>query len=228
MGTHLITGGASGIGAALADRLHTRGEDLYLVVRSERRAEDVRERWAGVQAVVADLERPDTLTEALDGRFPDRIDSLVHSAAMVHVGPVAELTAAHWARTLALNLAAPAELTRMALPALRAAAGHVVFVNSGAGLRAGPAWSAYAASKFGLRALADALRAEEHAAGVRVTSVYPGPTATAMQTDLHRQQGEEYAFTHFIEPDSVAAAILAALDLPRDAELTELSVRPGG
>ena len=82
-------------------------------------------------------------------------------------------------------------LTRVCLPALRAARGTVVFVNSGAGLVAHPQWSAYAASKHGLRALADALRAEEQEHGVRVTTVFPGRTATPMQQRVHEQEGKD-------------------------------------
>ena len=78
------------------------------------------------------------------------------------------------------------------LPALRAARGTVVFLNSGAGLVAHPEWSAYAASKFGLRAVADSLRAEEAGAGVRVTSVYLGRIATPMQQKVHEQEGKDY------------------------------------
>jgi NADP-dependent 3-hydroxy acid dehydrogenase YdfG len=103
----------------------------------------------------------------------------------------------------------------------------VVFVNSSAGLRANPDWSAYAASKHGLRALADSLRAEEAASGVRVTSVYPGRTATAMQERVHAQEGKEYDPADWIKAESVASAVVAALDLPRDAEMTDVTVRPG-
>ena len=146
---------------------------------------------------------------------------------MVDLGPVSELPAEVWRRTLDVNLAAPAELTRLALPALRAARGRVVFVNSGAGLNASASWSAYAASKFGLRALADALRAEERGSGVGVTSVFPGRTATPMQQKVHEQEGVEYDEAEWIRPESVVAAILTALDLPRDADLTDVRVRPG-
>ncbi len=139
-----------------------------------------------------------------------------------------DLTPALWEQQLAVNLVAPAELTRLLLPVLRVSRGHVVFVNSGAGLRASPGWSAYAASKHGLRALADALRQEEAEHGVRVTSVYPGRTATPMQERVHRQEGQEYDAARFITPDAVATTILAALDLPRDAHLTDLTVRPQG
>jgi short-subunit dehydrogenase len=126
-----------------------------------------------------------------------------------------------------VNLLAPAELTRLCLPALRVAGGQVVFVNSGSGLRANPDWSAYAASKHGLRALADSLRAEEKGAGVRVTSVYPGRTATTMQEKVHAQEGKAYDPEDWIRPESVATAVLSAMDLPRDAEMTDVTVRPG-
>ena len=71
-------------------------------------------------------------------------------------------------------------LTRLLLPAVRRARGLFVFVNSSAGLTASADWSAYAASKFGLRAFADSLRAEEVEHGVRVSTVFPSRTATPM------------------------------------------------
>ncbi|MDF2579541.1 MAG: short chain dehydrogenase [Microbacterium sp.] len=110
---------------------------------------------------------------------------------------------------------------------MRAARGQILFVNSGAGLTAHPSWSAYAASKHGLKALADALRGEEAANGIRVTTVYPGRTATPMQAEVHRQEGRDYDPAAFIDPESVATTVLAALDLPRDAQVPDVSVRPG-
>ena len=125
-----------------------------------------------------------------------------------------------------MNLTAPAMLTQALLPALRAARGTVVFVNSGAGLSANAQWAGYAASKSGLRALADALRAEEAEHGVRVTSVYPGRTATPMQQKVHEQEGRAYDAGEWIRPETVAEAILHVLDLPTDATVSDLVVRP--
>ncbi len=119
---------------------------------------------------------------------------------------MAELSAAAWVEQVSVNLVAPAVLTRLALPALRAARGTVVLVNSGAGLVAHPQWSAYAASKHGLKALADSLRAEEAGHGVRVTTIYPGRTATAMQEKVHAQEGKDYDPAAWIDPATVAAA----------------------
>lgn len=227
MATHFLTGAGAGIGAAVARALAGRGDDLVLLVRSETRAEELRAAFPGSRTVVADLGRPQELAETLAGQVPERLDSIVHVAGFVELGPVAETGADVWRQTLDVNLVAPAELTRICLPALRAARGQVVFVNSGSGLRANPEWSAYAASKHGLRALADSLRAEEAGAGVRVTSVYPGRTATDMQAKVHAQEGKDYDPSEWIAPESVATAVLTALDLPRDAEMTDVTVRPG-
>lgn len=228
MATHLVTGAGAGIGAAVARALAGRGDTLVLLARSESRAAELRAEYAGARTIVADLADPLGLAATVAAQeLPDRLDSLVHVAGFVELGTVEETPADVWRRTMDVNLLAPAELTRILLPALRAARGQVVFVNSGSGLRANPEWSAYAASKHGLKALADSLRAEEAGAGVRVTTVYPGRTATGMQEKVHEQEGKAYDPSTWIAPESVATTVLAALDLPRDAELTDVTVRPG-
>ncbi|WP_320782483.1 SDR family oxidoreductase [Streptomyces sp. CRN 30] len=228
MATHIITGAGSGIGAAVARRLHARGDDLVLHARDAGRAKELAAEFPGARTLVGDLADPDKLSWALSHQsLPDRVDSLLHIAGVVDLGPVGDLTPKTWRNQLNVNLIAPAELTRLTLPLLRAAQGHVVFVNSGAGLSAGPEWSAYAASKHGLKALADSLRQEEHGNGVRVTSVYPGRTASPMQAKVHQQEGKEYDAARWIDPESVATTIVMTLDLPRDAEVNDLTVRPG-
>lgn len=226
MPTHLVTGAGAGIGAAVARALARRGDQLVLLARNEERAGALASDLPGSRTVVADLAEPTRLEEVLAGQeLPDRLDSVIHSAGVAELGSVSELGADVWRRTLDVNLVAPAELTRLLLPSLRATRGHVVLVNSGSGLRANPGWSAYAASKHGLRALADALRAEEKGSGVRVTSVYPGRTATPMQEKVHEQEGKDYDPSEWITPDTVADAILHVLDLPPEATIPELVVR---
>jgi len=228
MATHLITGAGSGIGEALADKLTARGDELWLLVRDAGRAAQLRDRFPGAQTLVGDLADPARLSWAFSHQsVPPQLDSLIHVAGIVELGSVADTPVATWQQQLNVNAVAPAELTRLMLPALRTARGHVVFVNSGAGLRVSPEWGSYGASKFAVRAIADALREEERPYGVRVTTVYPGRTATPMQEKVHQQEGAAYDAARWIHPASVATAIVAALDLPRDAELTELTVRPG-
>jgi len=225
MASHLLTGAGSGIGAVVAERLLERGDALCVLARSTERAHDLRADLPDATVLVADLADP-AAVEAVADQLPESLDSVIHAAGVVDLGPVSDLTTQAWQEQLAVNLLAPAALTRLCLPAVRAARGTVVFVNSGAGLVAHPQWSAYAASKFGLRALADSLRAEEQQYGVRVTTVYPGRTATAMQQKVHRQEGRDYDPSEWIDPDTVVQAILHVLDLPSDATISDLSIRP--
>jgi len=223
MAVHLVTGAGSGIGAVLAQGLLDRGDQVVVLARSAERAEELAADLPGADVLIADLARPESV-ESLT--LPPALDSVVHVAGVVELGSVAELSIDDWSSQLRVNLVAPAALTRVALPALRAARGTVVFVNSSAGLTAHPQWSAYAASKHGLRALADSLRGEEAAAGVRVTTVYPGRTATPMQEKVHQQEGRTYDAAAWIRPETVAEAILHVLDLPRDATIPDVTVRP--
>ncbi|MFB9312519.1 SDR family oxidoreductase [Nocardioides plantarum] len=228
MATHLITGAGSGIGAALAERLHDRGDDLVLLARSEERAADLRALHPGATTVVCDLASPDLVAQDVRraGPLPDRLHSVIHSAGVVDLAPVAELDPALLRAQLDVNLVSPMLLTRLLLPAVRRARGLVVLVNSSAGLSASADWSAYAASKFGLRAFADSLRAEEVDHGVRVTTIFPSRTATPMQEKVHEQEGRTYDPARWISPATVADTILHVLDLPDDATIPEVTVRP--
>jgi NADP-dependent 3-hydroxy acid dehydrogenase YdfG len=158
----------------------------------------------------------------------ERLDVLVHSAGVGLLGTVAETPAVTWRRQFEINVVAVAELTRLLLPALRAAPGRVVLVNSGAGLIARAGWASYAASKFALRAFADALRAEEQELGVRVTSVHPGRVDTDMQRGVVAHEGGEYRPEAYLRPESVARAVLLAVTASDDTALTEVVLRPAG
>lgn len=228
MATHVITGAGSGIGAEVARVLHERGDELVLLARSEERARDLSAAYDGARVVVADLAAPATLESALGrANLPPRLDSLMHIAGVVELNPVVDLDHDQIRAHLDVNLAAPMLLTKACLPALRAARGLVVVVNSTSGITANPTWSAYAASKFGARGFADALRLEEMEHGVRVTTVFPSRTATPMQEKVHDQEGKDYDPGEWIKPESVASTIVHVLDLPRDATIPEVTVRPG-
>lgn len=224
MTTHLLTGAGSGIGAALADRLHARGDSLFLPVRSSQRGEELSARWPGARVLVADLADPAQVEALVD--LPDELDSVHHVAGVVDLACVAELSLEQLREHLDVNLVAPALLTRLTLPAVRRKRGTYVFVNSSAGLSASAQWSAYAASKFGLRAFADSLRAEEVDHGVRVTTVFPSRTATPMQEKVHEQEGRTYDASRWISPETVVDTILHVLDLPADATIPEVTIRP--
>ncbi|MGC0420459.1 SDR family oxidoreductase [Embleya sp. AB8] len=224
MSTYVITGAGSGIGAEIARQLREQGHDLVAIVRSQRRAEALA--GPGVRTVIADLEQPETIAAALAPLVDETFAGLVHSAGVAELGTVAETAAAVWSRTLSVNVVAVAEVTRVLLPALRRGRGDLVLLNSGAGLRASAGWAAYAASKHALKALADALREEEPE--LRVTSVYPGRTATAMQRAVREQEGGAFETSRYSDPGTVAGVVVSALLLPGDSRINDVTVRSKG
>ena len=226
----LITGSSSGIGRALALALAQQEARLHLVGRNEAAlAELARQaRSWGAEAYTHRLElTDDEAVRAFAERFDAPLDILVHSAGTVALGSVRDADIADLDAQYRLNVRAPYLLTQLFLERLERARGQVVFLNSGAGLTARANWSAYAASKHALKAVADALRSES-GSGVRVVSVYPGRTASPMQANVHEQEGKPYDPARFVQPEDVAALIVATLNLPPTAEVTDVSVRPPG
>ncbi|NUW38143.1 SDR family oxidoreductase [Nonomuraea sp. SMC257] len=217
--TALVTGASRGVGEAVARAL----APTHHVLLGGRDAEAL-DKLAGELPDARPWPVELTGVGPADVAGVERLDLLVHSAGVALLGRVAELTADTWRRTMEINVVAVAELTRLLLPALRAARGHVICVNSGAGQRANPNWGAYAASKFALRAFADALRLEEQE--LRVTTVYPGRVDTDMQRSVRDQEGGAYEPDRYLRADTVARAVLAAVNAGPDAHLTEITLRP--
>ncbi len=174
--------------------------------------------------MLLDLRNPADLPQPLAGL--GRLDAVVHCAGVADVASVEETSYSMWSETLAVNVVAAAELTRALLPALREAVGHVVFVNAAPNLHAVPRWSAYTASKAALRELADSLRAEEARNGLRVTTIYPGGTATELLQTVRAQFGRPYRAADCIQPATLASVVLTVLDMRDDACLPEVSVLP--
>ena len=215
----LVTGASRGIGKAIAVDL---GRTHHVLVGGRDAA--------AVDAVVAQLPSAEPFVGDLTGgelpALPERLDVLVHSAGLEDGGTVEDTDLATWRRLFEVNVFAVAELSRLALPALRAAEGLVVVINSGSGLVSGPGGGPYAASKFAARALTDALREEERPHGVRVSSIHPGRVDTDMQRALVAREGHAYDTTFTITPEMVAATVRTAVDLPPSGTVESLSVRP--
>ena len=212
--TAVVTGGTSGIGREVALQLAELGWRVIAIGRDREALAELSRRSERLVPHAADL-----LTDELEELIPARVDALVHAAGISPSTGVEETTPGEWERVFALNVTAGAALARHALPALRAARGTIVFVNSGAGTAARPRNTPYAASKHALRALANGLRVEEEGHGVRVSTVYPGPTDTPMfDGDVDRAA--------LIRPASVAAAVVMAITASDDVQLTDIHVRP--
>jgi NAD(P)-dependent dehydrogenase (short-subunit alcohol dehydrogenase family) len=219
MKTTIVTGATGGIGAEVVRRFRDRGDEVIAVGRDPEKLKAL-----DAEPVIVDLAQPDGIATALLPTLPEAVDVLVHCAGKMSTAAVGDLSPAEWVDQLTLNLVAPAEVTRCALPALRRSQGHVVFVNFWDGHGVLPGWGPYAASKYGLRALADALRAEEERHGIGVTSIYPACTATELQRELRESHGRRYRPEMYVQPATVAELIFQAASASRDARVTELTV----
>lgn len=214
----LVTGASRGIGAAIAHALAGTHE-LLLGGRDEERLRALAQRLPHARPWVCDLSDLDSLHRALED--VDRLDVLVHNAATAESGTLAEASPDQWQRTMTVNLLAPAELTRLVLPLLRAARGHVVVVNARSASQAIPGRGAYLAGKRALGAWTDVLRAEEPR--LHVTSVYPGPTDTDLQRRAAEADGRSYQPQRYLAAGEVARAVAHAVQSP-GATLTDITI----
>ena len=214
----IVTGGASGLGAAVVDAVAERGWTPVCL--------DVRQPAADVDWECVDLchlrEAEDAVRRATERH--GRLDAVVTAAGVDACGRLVDVPGDRWERVIQVNLLGTAAVVRAALPALEASAGRVVTVASTLGFRAVSDATAYCASKFGVVGFTRALAAEL-SGSVGVTMLVPG----GMRTSFFDDRDEQYKpppDMRLNDPADVAAAVVFALQQPAGCELRELVLAP--
>ncbi|MBP2436524.1 SDR family oxidoreductase [Microbacterium amylolyticum] len=216
----VVTGATGGMGTDIVRDL-ARTHRVIAIGRNEQ-ALAALSAIPSVETRQIDLQKTARFAEI--GAGIDRIDVLVHAAAIGDHVSVENATEEVWLDALTTNVVAPALLTRALLPQLRAAEGTVVFIGSGAGTKPVPGSAVYTASKHALRALADVLRIDEEQHRIRVVTLAPGQTDTPM---LRRgASGNHYTPERYIQPSTVAETVRTIVELPADAHITDIALRP--
>jgi short-subunit dehydrogenase len=227
----LLTGGSRGIGLAVAATVLDQGHTLTLVARDPDRlaqvAADLRAAHGGtVVTCAADLTEPGAPARVVDAHVAEhgRLDVVIANAGKGWVGPLAEMRDSDLSRILPVNVIAPFDLVRAALPHLRAAGAEhgdalVVLVASILGMRPAAGFAAYAASKAALVSLARSTTLEEASNGIRATAVCPAFVATDM-TETY--QGVSHA--DMLPVSDVAAAVGFLLQLSPGAAVPEIVI----
>ncbi|HLM09157.1 MAG TPA: SDR family oxidoreductase [Thermoleophilaceae bacterium] len=217
LGTVIVTGGASGLGRAVADAVAERGGTPVVF--------DVNEPHNGVAHRRVDLADARAAEAAVRAVAEDQgLNAVVTAAGVDACGRIEDVNGAEWDRVVAVNLLGTAAIVRAALPYLERANGRVVTVASTLGLRALSDATAYCASKFGVVGFSRALAAET-AGRVGVTCLIPG----GMQTAFFDGRDEQYKpppDAQLAPPARVAETVVFALTRPDGVEMRELVVCP--
>lgn len=233
--TALVTGASRGIGRATARALAGAGARVALLARSSDAisalAADIEAEaglaGGGAVAVPCDLSDETAVADALSratealGGAPD---VLVNNAGAFLVAPIERITPEDFRTTLDTNLVAPFLLVRALVPAMRErGSGTIVTVGSVADRVTFPENGAYAASKYGLRAMHEVVRAELRGSGVRATLVSPGPVDTPLWDAIDPDSRDGFTpRAAMLSPEAVADAILYVVTRPAAVNVDEL------
>jgi meso-butanediol dehydrogenase / (S,S)-butanediol dehydrogenase / diacetyl reductase len=211
----LVTGGRSGIGQAIAQRLRDEGARVFIAQRL------ASSEFESIEADFSDAAAPAQVVDALTARA-GRLDVLVNNVGMMLEARIEEMDLDVWERTLRVNLTAPFLLIKAALPHLRQSRGTIVNVGSIEGLGSNPRHAAYCASKAGLHGLTRAAAVDHGPEGIRCNAVAPGWIDTDLNLDFIESMPDPITFRRDIgrihpigrtgDPSEVAAlvAFLAA------------------
>lgn len=233
----LVTGASTGIGRAIATMLAESGMRVAVCARRLDRLERVAAEVPGAEWLcrATDL-RDEASIDALFCEVRERwggVDVLVNNAGLGHDSPLMSGSAEHWRETLEVNVLALSICTRQAIADMRRRGddGHVVHVSSMAAHRVPPGSGMYAASKYAVRALTEALRQElrEARSQIRVGAVSPGFVETEFAARYSKSDSaakETYGRFKVLEPGDVAEAVRYLLSTPPHVQVHDILMRP--
>ncbi|MBQ0763269.1 SDR family oxidoreductase [Marinobacter psychrophilus] len=231
----IITGASSGLGESTARHLADRGAKLVLAARREDRLKSLTEELEAKGAEVfwqvtdvTDRKQVESLAAAAKNKF-GRIDVLINNAGLMPLAPLDALKVDEWEQMIDVNIKGVLYGIAAVLPTMREQhSGHVINLSSVAGHKVFPGGAVYCATKYAVRALSEGLRME---AGdeIRSTNISPGAIATELTstiTDPDAAKAAEELYKVAINADSVARAIVFAIEQPHDVDINEIILRP--
>lgn len=204
-----VTGGASGIGAAVATRLVADGVEV-IIGDINLEAADAHAKDIGAQAVQLDVADPESARTAIDDAGP--FDILINCAGITDVGWFGDFTPQRWRRLIAVNLEGVFACTQAALPAMQQAGyGRIVNIASEAGRMGATTQAVYAATKAGVIAFTMSIARENARFGITANAIAPGPINTPLLGTMDPRAIEILTrgvpLRRVGTPDEVAAAV---------------------
>ncbi|MEQ8690561.1 MAG: SDR family NAD(P)-dependent oxidoreductase, partial [Pseudomonadales bacterium] len=234
----LLIGATGGVGEALAMRLVSSGYQVIATCRNKRQQNYLRKQGLCQRAILLDLGRNRSITQAFQGLKDQGVKALaasINCAAITQSSLLEDMQQADFERIMQVNVAGTFHAARLSIPLLREGQGRLIFVGSSGGDMALPALGAYSASKFALEALADTFRRELAGCNIPVSLIKPGAIRSNMsqkhlealdaiilgnpqkldegslqQYRAHRER-IAYGYRTGVEPDQVATVVIKAL-----------------
>ncbi len=226
----VVTGGTEGIGHATALALAERGAAIAICARSPERVDAVaaalRDRGYRVEGIVCDVADEESVQRmaAQVAAALGPADVLVNNAGLAHFATVDRMSVAQFDETMAVNVRGLFLVTRAFLPEMqRRRRGHIVNIASLAGRNAVAGGAAYAASKHAVLGFSKSLLLEVRQYGIRVTAICPGTVVTPF---FEKSGAAIENPDRKLQADDVARTVVAAVDLPDRALLSEIDLRP--
>lgn len=226
--TAVVSGASRGIGLEVARQLVEAGARVAMLARSERpllaRATELGTLAEPLSCDVTDATAVKDTSDRVIAAFGEAPDIVVNNAGLFELATVEHTAPDAFVRALDVNLVAPFLLIRAFLGAMRErGSGHVVGIGSIADRMTFPENGAYAASKFGARALHQVLRDELRGSGIRVTLISPGPVDTPLWDPIDPDTRPGFTpRARMLRPAAVANAVCYAVSQPRDVNIDEL------
>jgi len=219
----LITGASSGIGKAIAEALLKEGAEVIGLCRS------VENLPPGVTPLSCDLSEPDQIATAFSSL--DQLDILINNAGLAYLSPISTGDPEKWKRMWQINVHALGLSSQHALKLFPPSGGHILNISSLSGHRVPPTGGFYAATKFAVRAMTEALRSELKLvnSATRISSISPGFVDTPLLDHYFAGREDQLAQTrakvNMLTPQNIAATALHILSAPPGVEINDVLLR---
>ncbi|KZQ34734.1 oxidoreductase [Enterobacter genomosp. O] len=232
----VITGASSGIGEAIALHLANNAYSLVLVARRQDKinalVDRIIQQGGKAIAVKADVTRQEEVQRAIEAAIAayQRVDVLINNAGFMAIAPLSALKTDEWDKMIDTNLKGVLYGVAAALPVFqRQGSGHFINVASVAGIKVlAPGGVVYSATKFAVRALSEGLR-QEAGKTIRTTLISPGAVESELQFGSSDEESKKFLHEFYkqaIPAESIARAVLFAIEQPDDVDINEIIVRP--
>lgn len=231
----VITGASSGIGEATARLLHEKGAKLVLGARRTDKLEQLKSTLGkNVRVQSKDVTQSNEVEALIKLALNEfgKIDVLINNAGLMPQSFLGDNNIDEWNQTIDVNLKGVLYGIGAVIPTMREnKKGHIINIASIAGHKVNPGGAVYCATKFGVRALTEALRQEEASLGthIRTTIISPGAIDTELLnhiTDQDLKKGMDAVYKDAIKPEEVGQAIVSAIDTDEATAINEIVIRP--